>query len=80
VISLAQKIEAPGAWHLHMVGAVPPGIDPALMEANVLASVAIPLNLAAWVRFNAVEITGESPEEVRDKLLKRLEGKQIKLT
>lgn len=62
-----------------MVGALPPGIDPGLMEANIITSVAIPLNLAAWVRFNAVEMHVESPEQVREKLQKRLEG-NLKLT
>lgn len=63
-----------------MIGALPPGIDPGLMEANIITSVAIPLNLAAWVRFNAVEMhMEESPESVRDKLQQRLQSK-LKLT
>lgn len=64
---MAGKIEAPGSWHFHIVGAIPPGIDPALMEANILTSVSIVMNLSPWVRGFWVEMSDQSPEQLKER-------------
>ena len=72
------NIEGPGAWHFHIVGAMPPGVDPALMEANILTSVSMVMNLSAWVRGFWVEMSSDTPEMIRDKAAKLRSGLHLK--
>lgn len=71
---MAGKIEAPGCIELHIICALPPGIDPVLMEANLMASTAIAVNITPYVRGFFTQLHPEGPEEVKQKYSEVMEG------
>jgi hypothetical protein len=72
VIALAGKIEAPGSIELHLIAALPPGIDPMLMEANMMASTAVAINLTPYIRGFFVEMHDVGPEQVKQQYDERM--------
>lgn len=56
------------SWELHVVGEVPPGMDPKLMEATVVASYAVVGTLLPFVRGHFVQLHDVDAETLKRQL------------
>jgi len=65
---MALHIVGSKTWHLHIIGEVPPGVDPGLMEATVVTSYAIIGGLFPYVRGQFVQVHDIDVETLRQQL------------
>jgi hypothetical protein len=56
------------SWELHVIGEMPPGIDPQMMEATVVASYAIVGTLLPFVRGQFVQLHNMDAETLKRQL------------
>lgn len=56
------------SWELHVIGEMPPGVDPKLMEATVLTSYAVVGMLLPFVRGQFVQVHDMDAESLKQKI------------